>query len=277
VATDDPDNEPVAPVPPHERTWRHPSEVAKERRTIATVAPPPLSQLVTGIAACVAVVLCVTLVGLALPRTADRDTTPRNAAPTLTTAEMPSDAPATSMAFADRGGESYFIPIDIFLAAFDTTSGGPSAASLFVSVGSDRKPDSTAMIATAAGSQIPLKVAFHDSGLNLVLLRSDVPVAIPSVPSAFASVTRNSIGSTMILHGQRSHRTKIGLSTGTMSSRSFIPFEDDGDMRDVPRAALVTDAAGRLAGLFSRHNDSVGLVPVSAIVEFVERALQSLQ
>ncbi len=277
MATDEPDNEPVAPVPPHERTWRHPSEVARERRTIANVAPPPLGRLVTGIAVCVAVVLCVALIGLALPRTADRDTAPRNAAPTPTTVDVPSDARATSMAFADRRGESYFVPIDIFQSAFNIASGGSSTASLFVSVGFDRNSDSTALIATAAGSQIPLTVAFRDSGLDLVLLRSDIPVAHPSVPSAVTSVTRDSVGSTMVLHERRSHRTKIGLSTGATSSRSFIPFEDNGDMRDVPRAAPVTDTTGRLAGLFSRHNDAVGLVPVSAIVEFVERALRSLQ
>ncbi|MFM8794604.1 MAG: hypothetical protein ACKOFF_06950 [Acidimicrobiales bacterium] len=64
------DNGNTTPVPPHEREWRHPSEVhaANRQRIAAEAAPPPVSRRTTGILAVIGAAAAAVLVGVAVPK-----------------------------------------------------------------------------------------------------------------------------------------------------------------------------------------------------------------
>ena len=62
-AGDEFDNEDSAPLPPHERTWRHPAEVSNNLRTEHSLkaAPPPIGRRAAALVAFVSIVASATL------------------------------------------------------------------------------------------------------------------------------------------------------------------------------------------------------------------------
>lgn len=58
------------PIPPHERPWRHPAEVAHDSRTafMRDSAPPPLSRRTTAVVATASLAASAVLLALTLPR-----------------------------------------------------------------------------------------------------------------------------------------------------------------------------------------------------------------
>ena len=275
VATDDPDEQPIAPLPPHERPWRHPSELARAQRVASSIPPPPLSRLVAGIALGMAAVLSIVLVVLVLPRTGGREDLPAAAAATPTTVLPLRQHSALDIASLDQLGRTYLLPVAVLPPElFASVRRPPNAETLFVTTASILGADRPLLLTTKAGSLIPLSVAGHDPRSGLSLLRSMLRIrATGSVDVARQTTT--SPGTPMVLHGRIEHRVKVGLRVASDSSDPFVPFDVDGTTKNVVDAAPVTDLDGRFAGLFVHRNGAVGVVPVSAIVAFVERVLQS--
>lgn len=67
------DSEDPAPVPPHERGWRHPAEVSdeKRRRHMFESAPPPVGRRVTALVALVSVAASGVILMVTLPKGLD--------------------------------------------------------------------------------------------------------------------------------------------------------------------------------------------------------------
>ncbi len=280
MATDEPDENPVAPLPPHERPWRHPSELARAQRTAASIPPPPLNRIVAGIALGVAAVLSMALVVLVLPRTAGRENLPVAASPASSTLPVATRNAALGVAALDQLGHTYLLPVTVLPTDLFSAESRPSVTdgttdTMFVSSFRTLDVARRVTLPTPAGSLIPLEVTYHEPLTGLSLLRSRLRVPASRSKVVVASRPITAAGTTMILHGPTEHRVKVGLRITAGTSDSFIPFEVDAVTRSFTDAAPVTDIDGRFAGLFVHRNGAVGVVPVSAIVSFVERALQS--
>lgn len=275
MATDDPDELPIAPLPPHERSWRHPSELARAERAVASVPPPPLDRIVAGIALGIAVALSIVLMVLVLPRTGGREDLPvAFKSPPTTLADRGSHA-ALGVASLDRLGRTYLLPVGILPVDLFSPERRPLiAGDLFVSTSHALDVDQTVSLPTQAGSLIPLEVTFHDDRSGLSLLRSSLPIRTPRAAIEVAPRPITAAGTTMVLHGRTEHRVKVGLRIASAAAESFVPVDVDDVTKNFVDAAPVTDIDGRLAGLFVHRDGAVGVVPVSAIVSFVERALQ---
>lgn len=275
MATDEPDEHPIAPLPPHERVWRHPSELARAQRAAASIPPPPLNRIVAGIALGVAVVLSIVLVVLVLPRTGGRENLPAAEPPPATVPDNGARS-ALGVASLDQLGHAYLLPLGALPAdLFSPASRALITDTVFVSASRSLGSEQRVTLPTPAGSLIPLVVAHHDAQSGLSLLRSTLPLRTSRAAVDVARKPATAAGTTMVLHGSAEHRVKVGLRVASTSSDSFVPFDVDDVTKNFVDAAPVTDVDGHFVGLFVHRDGAVGVVPVSAIVSFVERALQS--
>ena len=74
MSHDEFDNPDSAPVPPHEREWRHPSEFAQDQRRAyeTALAAPPLSKRIALASISVSLVCSVALLSVTIPKGVDR-------------------------------------------------------------------------------------------------------------------------------------------------------------------------------------------------------------
>lgn len=74
MSHDEFDNPDSAPVPPHERQWRHPSEFAQDQRRAyeTALAAPPLSKRIALASISVSLVCSVALLSVTIPKGVDR-------------------------------------------------------------------------------------------------------------------------------------------------------------------------------------------------------------
>jgi hypothetical protein len=254
--------------------------MARAQRAAASIPPPPLNRLVAGVALGVAVALSIALVVLALPRTAGREELPVSARPPSSIRSATTSPSALGITSLDRLGRTYLFPVAVLPAGLFSPESrslitDPGSGSVFVSSSPGLDGDRPVSLPTPAGSLIPLEIVHRDTRTGLTLLRSSVRVSPPRKNVEVAPEPLTAAGTTMVLHGRYEHRVRIGLRIASTPPESFLPFEVDDVLKKFADAAPVTDLDGHFVGLFVHRDGAVGVVPVSAIVSFVERALQS--
>lgn len=237
-----------APLPRHERAWRHPSEVGQQRRANSRRPAPPLGPFVTLLLGVLGLSVLACLVALVMPREAPREALPvvRNAA----IAAPPTDA-STGPVFA-------VIDDDRFVLAV-----GEKADGYFVTTG---KGGTTTV--DVGGRSIPLRlVEFHDD-FNVSVLRAEEEL---DVPTRFVTSTLiPAVGSRVSVGSNKAFDASIGVSV-VFDAATFVPLAGEVLTVDVPEAAPVNDSVGRLVGLFTSRDGAKGFVPMAAIDEILSR------
>lgn len=141
---DESDEVPRIPPPPHERSWRHPAEIAAQERTdIALAHPSPrLSRRATAVTAAASIVVSAAILSVVVPKGVDDVRTEAgNSLPSATTPPVDSSIVKGSLPFssdlvafvAGRQGEASVVALGEigYLAAIDDI--GALADSLTVS------------------------------------------------------------------------------------------------------------------------------------------------
>jgi len=254
MATDD--EQPTmapAPLPRHERSWRHPSEVGQQRRASARRAAPPLGPRLTFLVGTLCLGVIAALVALVLPREAPRESLPvtRNAA--LSPSPAPSPVISSIPGAMTVGG-------DRFVLALRTTSG-----TRFVTTG-----DAGDVVIIVDGRRVALTKVQSDSVLGVSVLRSDV-VANFDEPVSPAPDDSPPVGTSVVVRGTDPVTASIGVSM-TSDSTSFVPLAGDVLTVDVLSSAPVEDLSGRLLGLYSERGGAKGYVPLGAIDVLLSRS-----
>lgn len=177
-----PPSYPPAPVPAHERTWRHPSEVGQHSNQAWALAEPPVALgrgllVTTGMIGCA---IGVAILWLMVPAGGDPPT-----AETATSNRAAASAPRLTTATpADRGDEES-------AGRSDGSSFGGSTATLLTST---TRPPEASSVSTAAAATLP----GEDSPTNTVLVvqEDDAPPAVAVLigDSPFLVTTANAVG-----------------------------------------------------------------------------------
>lgn len=240
-----------APLPRHERAWRHPSEIGQQRRAAARRPAPPLSPLVTALTGALGLGLVIALVALVVPREAPREVVPKIRNASLTETATQSAAPTIDPGFVTVDGGR-------FVLAFDGT-----ADSFFVTTG-----DSGDLAVDIDGRQVGLRRVAFDDRLGITVLRADTNV--DSIPDFDRSIDVPEVGTRVVVGGRDHVDAFVGVSA-TFDTATFVPLAVDVSSLDVPDAALVTSADGRVLGLHARRDGGNGYVPVAAIDDLLSR------
>lgn len=234
-----------APLPRHERAWRHPSEIGQQRRALSRRSAPPLSPLVASLCGALGLALVIALVALVVPPSAQR--------------ESPSQVRNAAVATPARADDIRTLPglmtADGRRFVFAITA--PATANqLFVTTGAVSGVD-----VDVDGRRVPLTVVSRAGGLTLL---TGSAVAPRSMPIGSAPISVPTIGTKVVVSGQNSISAVIGISVNS-DSRSFVPLAGDILGTDAIESSVVQDGAGHVLGLYTERDGSRGFVPISVI------------
>jgi len=234
-----------APLPRHEREWRHPSEIGQTRRAMARRPAPPLNPFVASLAGGLGLALIVAVVALVVPRDAQRESTPtvRNASAVVTTPTSANDP--TPPGFLVDDGSQFVVSVDLDGRTF--------------------------LVSTNEPNQADLRVVARDEDLGLVVLAGGTPSKSPVV--ATSSETPASGTDVIVRTGPEESgdvAAVIGIAVNSDVSR-FVPLGGDVARVDVPEASLVLDTEGKGLGLFTARGGAIGFVPMAAVESLLSR------
>lgn len=273
-----------APLPRHEREWRHPSERAADVRRGSRIAAPRLSSFVSVMAVATAVALFVGLCLLIVPRNARRESLPtfRNAtlsqnAKTTAVADIP---PGLRLSVGSMADGRVLVPADAVSPS--ATALNPSG-SLFLSI--SRSTDAAFTDGEYAdGRRIAMRTLHSDPVIGLGLYAASAPMTSATLPITLSTSTPT-IGTNVVIVDTKSTRLsavrlKVGVAV-TVDENVFVPLSNlTGTIADTEASAIsdgspVFDVRNRLVGMFARRGVAIGFVPVATISRFVDAAVTS--
>lgn len=240
-----------APLPRHERTWRHPSEIGQQRRALSRRSAPPLSPLVSSLCGALGLALVIALVALVLPPSAKRESLRqvRNAA---AAPHRPAD---------DTPALPGLMTVDDTRFVLDI-GGTPAGARLFATTG-----DPSTVIVDDNGHEVPLTVVRQGAGLTLLSGATTAPAASPTETRSDEEPTT---GTEVVVSGRNVVSAVIGIVVNA-DVRTFVPLAGDIRTANVAESSVVLDSSGRVLGLYTERNGARGYVPISVINEVLLR------
>ena len=234
--TDDFDNEP-APLPPHERAWRHPAEVSddKRRRHMFESAPPPLGRRIAALVGLVSVAASGVILFVAVPKGLE-DRPETEAAAVTTTSSVP-----------PKGGARFTaVPIRHDLVV---TSGTPGDSVVL--------PDGTAVRVTEVVARV---------GRRISVLRTDTPVSAEFNDINDEEFRYLAMEGRLSMTMPDGSRRDAGLGIETVDKDKWWPFDVDSTFESV---ALVKDLDGQLVGIAICDHNETWAMNVSDLVRTV--------
>lgn len=252
--SDEFDNENDAPLPPHERTWRHPAEVSNALRhdQILKATPPPIGRRAAALVAFVSIVASATVMLVTVQKGVSDPVT-----------EL-TDASTTSLP-AKTGSADGVVPV---VHAYDDYYVVPS-----VDFMGDR------LTASLPGETFDAEVVttIQEKGISVIRHRAATLQNLPypsepeldtPQPSSFVAVDRS---------GQRLN-ADVGLSSDSSSTdvdvrwrHGWFPLDVDGVINGV--AALY--AGSRLDGIAVRHNHMHFGISLDGLADYVNDAIDA--
>jgi hypothetical protein len=242
-----------APLPRHERSWRHPSEIGQQRRATARRPAPPLTARTIFPLTVLGLGVIAALVLLVMPREAPREMRPqiRNAAAaTLLPVPVGKSPPIGFMT----------IDGDRFVLAIDTPRG-----TRFVTTGIE-----TDVVVILGDDRVRLESALVDTALGLSVLQTAQTLGFAHTVVR-APDDSPAVGTSVVIRGITDVTASIGISV-LADTTTFVPLSGDALGFDVVAASPVEDSSGRLLGLFTERSGAKGYVPVGAIDNLLSRS-----
>lgn len=255
-----------APLPPHERPWRHPSELAAHERLLSRLSARRPSPYLTMAAGAIAVALVV-LIGLVIaPRSAPREAIPvvRNAA-TLAGRPFVSPVAATTQA-----GAPLVAVRNLKLAS--AASNTSDIRFIQVTRPGELSPGLTSA-EDARSNMVVLRTVRHDNTLGLALLESTSPPPPANAPVVLAAKIPVAGASVFIL-ADSPVPVQVGISI-TADASLFVPLSEmvtalDGiDVRSLPDGLPVVNVRSELVGLLVHRSNAIGFIPAPRLETFL--------
>lgn len=245
---------PPAPLPPHERTWRHPSEIADSLRHDLT-SPVSLASVGRGVATfsmSVGLLIVVGLVLLARPTSGSR----ADAAEVIRLSGA--DIELVRLGPERRDDTPMAVMVEQ----------GPLLVTTRAAVG-DR---AAIRVRLTDGSTHDVEVVHVDDASSIAVLALSVDDRGPTVSLPNVPITR---GQEVVVISERIHRLSVmsiaddrGVVIGTRNV-AFDPFA-------VAEGAPVIDRSGRLIGLCTHVGDDVVLIDTAMISDVLSSLFEGL-
>ena len=253
-----------APLPPHDRTWRHPSEVASWNSHIQEnlTSPPPLSRRLSLFTTTVSAAIALAIIVIAVPRGVGTETS------SDTTASVQDLAPASSTVATTRTRNT----------ARNTPAVRVSDRGIYVAaideLPSDQRLGDNIEIALDSNELVTATISVLDSSTGLAVLSSG------KVAAASATSDVSSPGPEKISASLPDSIVIVELATG-VSHTASIGVSMAGDSRVIPLdgaqtltgLGVVRDANGTLLGVALRHHHATKLVTTESIDTLVTTML----
>ena len=264
------DDEHQAPLPPHNRSWRHPSEIAQHERQRTFVGAPPLNRSIAFVASLCAVAVALVILGLSLPMSPRSESiaTPsdRPTASVRSTVRIYDQATNTSAHYADDG--RVFTPVRISSDTEVQKWQQFTTGTLFVGLsnsGDEPGPTEVTSLRDFNNETIPVSLVARDSPSNLVLYFS--PWTTTAIPSLFTPQRTSPddlvAGRRVSLLAQASISATIGLRSTQLNDTTFVPLDVGLATGTLAQGTPVVNSRKNLIGLFTERNYASGFVPLN--------------
>lgn len=231
---------PAAPLPPHERTWRHPSEVGLTQRVVAEnpYSVAEVGRGVVGVSVFLGLCLVIGLVILSRPSSGETDTA---TVVRLTSADL-----AYARISANRDAQP---PMAVRVGDSDVL------ITTQLAVGDEQQIDAF----MADGGKASLEVAYVDPVSSIAVLVSGSDTVGPD--AAFASRGVDP-GQDVIVLSETPLRLRVDSITGSVAMlTSNTPF----DPAAVAEGAPVVDQSGQLVGICTHVGERLAIVMTDTI------------
>ncbi|MCE2854327.1 MAG: hypothetical protein LW606_01340 [Ilumatobacteraceae bacterium] len=256
-----------APLPPHERTWRHPSEVASWNSVVQQnlASPPPLSRRLALFTTTVSIALALAIIVIAVPRGVGTETA------SDTTTVVTEGAALSGNTTATTRTRNKLVA---------TPAVRVSASGVYVTaideLPSDHKVGDDVDIVFNTNDRATVTITATDTTTGLAVLSVGKVATASASTSASSSVTNsstqllpNSIVIIEVATGKQ-HEASIGVSMGGDSR--VIPLDG---ARTLAGLGVVRDNDGNLVGVALRHHHATKLVPSESIDSLVASLLST--
>ena len=250
---DGPDNDiPGAPIPAHERMWRHPSEVGYA--SFKALPPPDIGRTGRGLLAFAFVAGCLLLTGLLV---VVRPNDGRSNSEDIVRLA------SSNMSIATIGSDEGVITDSSPLAVH--ISGTPYLVTTrqAIDAGSDYAVD----LHLANGTSTTAQVIIYDRSLVILSLEPENVLTEISIPGSLSVSSGQMVTVALTSSG---FSFVVDESTSASSTELLLrSMEDDTDVGAVVEGAPVVDKTGRLVGLVTMASGGTTLVPITAIDELM--------
>lgn len=241
------DDEDIAPLPPHERVWRHPAEVSDEsrRRHAVESAPPPVGRRVAALVAFVSIIASGVIALVAIPKGIGQGTEETSGPVTST---PPKGGASTVPATGVRAGAAIVVASDMAVVAGDLPR----------TDGTVTLPDGSIVSATPIST-----IDDHD----ITIVRTD-PVVAPRTNELSDDEFRylGDEGRLSLLHDDgTSETTRLGLSTRDTGRWWPLSIDSPGN----PTLARIVDADGALVGIAVHEKHATWAMKLSDLLAAV--------
>ena len=246
--SDDPSSEslpdiPPAPIPAHERMWRHPSEVGAATATLADVEPPLKAAGRGVVAASLLMGVAVVSALLIIARPTDGDADARDVI-RLTS----DDIDVASVGVAD-GDER---PMAVLV------NDGPLLITTSIAVG-DRERI-TVRLTDGGIHEADVVHVDHRASVALLVLTTATDQTLNSIPDARAV----QLGQEVIVLTETPYRLRVvSYDENEMLELGLADLDPD----DVVEGAPVIDRAGRLVGLCTHTAAGIAVIPIELVAQ----------
>ena len=279
------DNERKAPLPLHDRSWRHPSEIAQYERRRTFVDAPPLNRSIAFAASLCAVVVALVILGLSLPMSprSENIATPSDH-PTVSVrsgARIKNQALNTNAHYAVDG--RVFTPVRLSSGTDTQQWQQFTTGTLFICLTNSAEESDLIHFITlrdAKNASIPVSLVARGSSSSVALYYSPrVSSATPSLLTPrLAASNDTSLGRRVSVLAQEPFLATIGLRSAQLNDIVFIPLDVGLNPSEVAPGTPVVNSSNHLIGLFTERNHASGFVPLIGawtLVAPTSRALRS--
>lgn len=258
MSADEFENNNPAPIPPSERAWRHPAEIADAARVDFLATSPPISRRLTAFTATISLVASIALLAIAIPKgiaAYREDAEPVQQVPPVTTEPRVKNYSLTDM------------------AVISSDAGSTSAVSLgnghWIVAGDDIATSTSLWVTTTAGQDIPVDVIALDTTTGLALVRCQDKSTWGMAPDIKYLIDPNDMSdlSQYRIVDPATSVTfipQLSLSTGIASLD--VPINPTETIHGL---ATVRDANGQLVGIVVRRDHSVWMLNKASIIRII--------
>ena len=258
---DDSDGLPDAPRPPHERPWRHPSEIGYA--DYRALPPPDIGRTGRGLVAFALITGCLLLVGLLIVVRPDDG---RNNSTDIVRLSSSNLSIASISTGVSTGAGSAPLAVHITETPFLVTTRNAVDTAI-----DDRDH---VEIQLANGDPATAHVVIGDERLVVLAIAEDVTPSQADLPFSFG-VSNGQLVTVALTSGDASfvvEEFEVDTARGTMTLRSLT---DSSAPDELVEGAPVVDRTGRFVGFVSVNNGRTLLVPADSAARLLERMISS--
>ncbi len=249
MATDEFENPDSTPLSPHDRSWRHPAELADAERARHLSAPPPLGRRLTAITVVASVISSIAVLIVAVPRGIEESS--------LFDGD---DEVSTTVATAKGSAGS---SLAVLRGAGGTTSALPLGDGLWVVSSTDITRNGSRTLTT---KDISIVKSDPDIGLSIIRVDGGARVERPDFSHYEDNLSVDELADFTVRDAFQTHGFAPEESLSHSSHERLLPVNMETPIKGL---AVVMDRLNRVVSVIVRHSHAQWAVTRDAFMSFI--------